>query len=477
MRFVWQIVLVTGGLFLLITNSVLYPIRQKPSEAYWFVDVGNSQDAHFGALYRMASDGSKRRLISTDLMLAMFETVAWSPNGDWIFYLQPLTGNRYQLWRVHPSGFRHDLFAENVYWNRLMFPFQFSPDGNALIYVGDQASGDSLYVVDTDSGQSISIMAQGELVAFAWSADGEWIYYSYRHLDDPADVQYTSRVRRDGSQMESVDDQAFLQSVWDEGGNWLAVVPNNLLGATFRLRVENSTPSEHNFYPLTWLANGWLLVVLEPGTPFHTIYRMRPDGSGLVALVDGVVPTTAFAWWAGSDWVMVMAGNNETQALYRVNVNSLEKHPITLLPGAAFLQGGWTSNRESIIFITYQNRRYTLYRMERESGILRRLARLPAGEIDPQISLTPDGNWVIVSTLDETSFERRRMRLDLQSGEIQALPAGDLPVSSPTYSLPWKPELGWGVGAATLLAAIILRQRGNQRLRRVRPAHPPAVHR
>jgi Tol biopolymer transport system component len=133
---------------------------------------------------------------------------SWSPDGSSLAYL--LT---HDLWILDLSSGQSRQVAHcgpcsgSVGW---------SPDGSTLA-VADSAIP-AINLFDVDTGQASTISTVGFVTSPAWSPDGE----SLAFISYPGETGHLYTMRRDGSELRSIADDALTGVAWSPDGSTIA---------------------------------------------------------------------------------------------------------------------------------------------------------------------------------------------------------------------------------------------------------------
>ena len=239
----------------------------QPWIAYeWFLDRDQKD------VMLVHPDGSERHAVAREIETGEYHAVVdWSPDGQTIVFV---VGDFYEgtsIWTVGVDGADatqllgpSDACSLGVNWPA------FAPDGKRLLYVCadgdfgvDQAN--ILKVLDLDAGTSSTVTTSPEpeeLLNPRWSPDAMTAVVELRQWDVETDAQVSSQIATvpiAGGELDRLTDP----QLWAADPDWHPTDDLIVFG-TYPLEVKDMrTPS--------------------------TVYTIRPDGGGLVAITDGKV--------------------------------------------------------------------------------------------------------------------------------------------------------------------------------------------
>ncbi len=218
-----------------------------------------------------------RRLLLTNQPDVLDSPLDWSGDGTkLLFARRSSSGPGFEgtnLYVLHADGTEVRLTSDGG-----VIGGSFSPDGSQVVFaritgVRETEAVDSLYVVPTGGGTPRELETGGEEPAFsypAWSPDGERVFYFGVFFGRPQDD-------RPGLAVMNADGTGDGHAV---GGLLLDVVEGGTAG-------------------LTWSPDGARLAFAGTSeTGRSAIYMVRPDGTGLTALVGADDVSYAWPTWS-----------------------------------------------------------------------------------------------------------------------------------------------------------------------------------
>jgi TolB protein len=161
-----------------------------------------------------------------------------------------VAGNNYDIWLINPDGlYRQQITRESA---RDSFP-TFSADGSRIFFISERDGVKSLWRVNADGGEPISLVKGTSQQPFAASPDGKWIYF-HSYFSGAAALW---RVSTEGGEPEKIADGVLespaiapdnrtVAAVWknEEGNSKLAI-----------FNIENPAPENWRRFDFTAGAN------------------------------------------------------------------------------------------------------------------------------------------------------------------------------------------------------------------------------
>ena len=247
-----------------------------------------------------------------------------------------------------------ELLEEEGFFN--FYP-RFSPDGGRLAYVSNQGesfSRTSLYVQDLESGEKLSYemkgfggagrvhtcafghkLRSGVGGAFAWRPDGQAIVYA-RARDTREGYLYSDLYELD---LETKKEKRLTRNLraaapaYAPGGQQIAFVQQND-GSTnlalFDLATEAVTPITDDqdgtqANDPTWHPSGAWIYFDRTGDAGRDLYRVRPDGTGLEAVLATDYDERSPAFDEAGDFLYFSSDRNGIFNLYRMRLGMGER--------------------------------------------------------------------------------------------------------------------------------------------------------
>jgi len=276
------------------------PLDQKDSSDLFVLDVASGhvaalhQGPGFSAWPQRSPDGTRLAYISnetrqggTGVFVARADgtepvdivegrplqdggpiSLGWAPDGSRMAFVgQDLGTGQTGVWTVKPDGTDRRLVLDGR-WDAVSW----TPDGERLLLAGAPAGADQvdLYTVRLDGSGLAQLTDDGAVERSpSWSPDGTWIVFAettaeFQNKDYGQDVFV---MDADGSNLRRVTEWKGFDSfpVWAPNGKWIAFASDR--DATRDQQLRNSGGK----VPLSGVS----------------IYVMRPDGSGVVRVLDG----------------------------------------------------------------------------------------------------------------------------------------------------------------------------------------------
>jgi Tol biopolymer transport system component len=263
--------LVVIGIAVAVAIGLVLPRRDSPATVPpGIVFVGPYSRETPSDLYRLSMDDSQPIPVGTQLEAGYINwEIAVSPDGQWIAFVRPIgrstTGDLYRI-RVDGSDQMQLVSSSTgaVAW---------SPDGEWIAYTEGYTSGHNVCLIRPDgSDQRCPTTGNWSLTYshIAWSPDSFWIAFSHG--------TELWLIAADASELRFLERDAGAP-VWSPDGEWI---------------VFARSQSE-------------------------TIFRIRPDGSGLEQLVTGQHP----AWSPDGAHIAFFSHNNATWFLNLLSLDDL----------------------------------------------------------------------------------------------------------------------------------------------------------
>ena len=235
-----------------------------------------------------------------------------------------------------------------------------SPDGKTVAFIKDSGSDHGLYLIGIDGSNERRIRNEGKLRAPAWSPDGEYIVFSrvsgegkcrdvghgicvpdipgpcypgYPCIKDfplkTFDLRGLSRVDLQGGQfVDAPITRDAASPDWSEGG--IAYQSRNGLEVTdvYEGAKTRSVASEYRYQDPNWQPGGKQLVFHSQEKDHWEIFKINPDGSGLVALTSPPsalrtepVHNVAPAWSPDGKHIIFLSNRSGKWAFYTMDAN------------------------------------------------------------------------------------------------------------------------------------------------------------
>ncbi|MHB8628318.1 MAG: hypothetical protein ACYDBJ_15240 [Aggregatilineales bacterium] len=142
-----------------------------------FAATDPDSSAHYAALYRIESDGTKLTLLTDGK--AECHDPAWSPDGHQIAYAADVTGQGvFQIYTLDVASSQSHVLTSSLNSN---FSPAWSPDGSQIVFVSTRDGHAALYLMPPDGSDQrlLSYDApNAENRDPSWSPDGRWLAFS-----------------------------------------------------------------------------------------------------------------------------------------------------------------------------------------------------------------------------------------------------------------------------------------------------------
>ena len=151
----------------LTSSPVFYSDALPAAHGHVIYAFGGSENQV--ELATLEAESSQPRKLLTDTKAY---NAAFSPDGEWLLYV-----NNEALWRSRPDGRERLQLATNSP-QRFIYPPQWSPDSNSILFLEQQVGGDQIYIVSAEGGAMRPVLEPGHRRGWPdWSPDGLAIVY------------------------------------------------------------------------------------------------------------------------------------------------------------------------------------------------------------------------------------------------------------------------------------------------------------
>ncbi len=263
-------------------------------------------------IWVMKPDGSAQRPVSPAGVFAV--EASWSPDGERIVYVRTTGDGNGGNWRLQILDLRSgDIETLPPPPSGSPSSAVWSPDGSTIAFVdgipGDDPgtyAGSGLYLI-SPSGKDLRLLIDEVGSNISWSPDGREIVFERRVRNTSGDPSQAEH-RAEGLWAVNVATRS-LRQITDLDGDGVAWSPDGTLiaysdGAT-AIWVVNAdgtggerpvtdVPPDTGFAPerevfgAQWSPDGtWITFCSDASRPgHHDLYKIRPDGTGLVQLME-----------------------------------------------------------------------------------------------------------------------------------------------------------------------------------------------
>jgi len=278
-----------------ITHKTGYSINARLSPdgskiAYTLLPQGGNRFSD-GELWIIAIDGGKRRV---DQDLYYLEPPVWSPAGTTVVYMKKTQslgrwGYKIELYSTNIEGTKRELLlADNTALG--IHPIGWSPDGRLFYYDRILPTGDDLWSVDTESGNTlrfITHISEDAAYNLNLSPDGKYILGSI--LENRKWVSYSIiLVSTDGKEKEILERGAkkHYTPIWTSEGSKITYNSSEAKGYISELKTLDKydrsksmiNVSQEGFdIPISWSPNDkWLALEYHYDSLIY-FYIMKAD--------------------------------------------------------------------------------------------------------------------------------------------------------------------------------------------------------
>lgn len=381
-----------------ISTGILAVARQNdlPQWLYFSGSLG---------LYRMYPDGSHIDTLVDDLTIS--GPVTWSPDNQWLIFTGSSIESPPALYRFNVYTLQLEQLATSGGTTRFR---SWSPNGEWLHYIEDYGAGlNYYYIMHPDGSDNHSPYPEVSYSFFAgWSPDSQWMIF---------DTDYEIyRVRPSGEDLQklTVDFGPHFRSTLTPDREWI-VYHSQQYGDNdiFRMRLdgsenENLTNTPERYEDIHTLSpNGkWLIYTAE-----GEYWRMRLDGSEKIPLDEFDFSTKVGQWSPDGEWLYVEQGDDFESELLRIHIATGEIEPLTE-NGVSDIFQLLSSDGNLMIYTSGRSDGVgELWIMNLETKQSTLLIEFPHWiEI---ADFSPDGEWLYLMMPDESiTLQMFRVRLD-----------------------------------------------------------------
>jgi Tol biopolymer transport system component len=321
------------GVFLLMMAAFLTLVRRE-TPSVWITFESDREG--YPAIYLMSEDGAFVRRLTQEG--TCYQRPRPSPDGRWIAFDEGC-GSEAVLRMPFRGGIPQTITTALRY--------DWSPDGEQLVV---ERTDDAVYIVDADGGNE-------RLLAIAyssprWSPDGKWIYARPDIIENTGLV----RIHVETGAIEpllpldalftdfgwSPDGAQFVFTMWTDAGDRLFIITLDS-GDIEMIPVDLPEPRA---YGPRWSPDGAWIAYLGNEPPWSpdgawiaylgneppwsmSIFRVRPDGSDLEILRDGLFNPSELHWSPNGEWLLFSADIDGHNDIFRLGADSSSLEGLT----------------------------------------------------------------------------------------------------------------------------------------------------
>lgn len=314
-----------GIIFIAFLINGLATVSGKNNNNEWIYYSSNRSGSY--QIYRIRPDRTENQQLTFGIEDNYFQSV--SANGEWLIF-QSVEGEDYFLYRLNLATMQ----TEQLTYVKSRFE-SWSPNEQSFIYDVFAESGSQLWWMDWQD-FSTKLVTDADYGYPQWSPDGQWIAFTL-HED-----QNLYRVTPGGNDLIAITDfKDFKQVVirdWLPDGNWLIFGAHSSNGDYHLYRIQ---PDGSGLLQLTyqsgvqnyvnWLSNENWIIFYQHDTNLNNIFRMRRDGSGIQQITTGdqdwFVGASAKRMWLY--WSEEIRSPSSWGHLFELNPDTLETRQLT----------------------------------------------------------------------------------------------------------------------------------------------------
>ena len=275
----------------------------------------------------MNSDGSNQQRLTDDTLKCFYPE--WSHDGKMIVYIQKSSVSGHEVWSMNSDGSNKKILSTDAGddWDERAV---WSPDGNKIVFRGSQIKDlggfivivGGIFIINTD-GTNQQFLSDGS--SPSWSKDGTKILFL---ADDFANHRQVFTMNADGSnkiQLTSEDvnkrypvfSPDGLRIAYTQGdGDYEIYIMNS--DSTNKQRLTNEPGDD--IMP-NWNPAGTQIVFFSNRAGNSEVYIMNPDGTDQRRLTNGANVSLSFPSWAPT-WMKILfssGGINVIILMVRIN--------------------------------------------------------------------------------------------------------------------------------------------------------------
>lgn len=188
MRLIRLFVLI-ASLMSLTTTLTLMLGRMQSTDGLWTITFTHNRIAGWHLVEILPNGNTVEQ--PTSLQGQLF----WSPDYQWVAYLELIGNSQKRLVRSHPDGSDHQILVENA--TNFQGTVKWSPDGESLFFTDlATGSGYDIFRLNVNTLERERLGLFGLPFCCQWSPDEEWLL-----VDGGTSVH---RLRSDGTQLETI---------------------------------------------------------------------------------------------------------------------------------------------------------------------------------------------------------------------------------------------------------------------------------
>jgi eukaryotic-like serine/threonine-protein kinase len=383
-------------------NYILNVQRDKGQQSLWLRNV--------------ATNSNTQIVAPTD---DLYQALSFSPDGNYIYFVrsEKAEKNVESLYREPVLGGDAERVVHDIRSN-----VTFSPDRTHIAFVrtkGQEGEGD-LIIANTDgSNEKLLVKDNAQMDSPSWSPDGKWIAVA-RFLPDANFVSAIWLFDSTSGQKKVLMESALSldKPVWMPNQKALLVLSTGPSTNFSRQQIGMVTYPEGIFHAITNDTNDYPTLSLsgdgktiatvqsQAQTALQTATWDPGKGAGTPVIVSSRPAVTAFNWTPDNKLLLEQengifrmdADGNNRAAL--VHNDSVAFSPISCDHGRYILYSAATQESSS---------RMAVWRIDATGGNAKQLTQ---GPLDSPAMCSPDGKWVLYSSLDGGKYLGKKVPID-----------------------------------------------------------------
>lgn len=345
-------------------------------------------------------------------------TLKFSPDGEYVYYAHSDENHQPSLSRLSILGGSPTRILRGVHGS-----FDFSPDGNQIVFARIDAAGNRLVIADAlgNNEREVFIVPKpGIVMSLDWSPDGAAIAYvkgNGRFGGSAAGYEVLKLNLADRATSSLTDyEWNFIENAkWLPGGNGLLLTAQKRADDVKQIwqltlpdgRVEQITNTSTELY-LSGASADFSRIVATQGFLGAAIWiAPKTDASNFKMLAKSHWEMA----WTPDNRIVFAAKDTARTTLWRMNADGSGKRQLTADETAAERAPAISADGKYVVFAPTVGKRQNIWRMNAADGGNR--TRLTNGDGENYPVITPDGKSVVYNSNKDGSL----WRISIDGGE------------------------------------------------------------